>query len=168
MKTFKGKYIREVWDWRLSDGNPILHAGFAGGNSWVVQIMSNKSPDGQSTLLEQHDTKVLVNIKKGVQDPGAVAKCYQWLHSVRDKYSRDHIEIRKPVAAAINAANEKLTKMNGDIVTAKKRRPELDADGYPPAEIMVMEQQFHYYLKKVNAEIKAAALEMNKAIKEAA
>ena len=106
-KKHAGKEIREVWDWRLSRAAPILYNS---GPTWEVRIYAN---DG-SGLLEAHDTGIPTMDENGERDPfdeKAVAACYDWLRTVRDKYSRDHIELRKPVVAMINAANEEINKL---------------------------------------------------------
>lgn len=103
----EGKSIREVWDWRLSRGMPILYNS---GDTWIVKITAN---DG-SGVLEEYDTGILTKDKNGKtdnHDAKAIAACYDWLRSVRDKYSRDHIELRKPVVALINHANDEIHGM---------------------------------------------------------
>lgn len=107
MKKFKGVDILEVWDFRLSVGSPVLHAG---GKTWVVQIWKNDPGTEDRVLLEEHDTEIKTT--GNVYDYAAIIKCYEWLHSVREKYSRDHIELRKPIAATINAANAKAGEIN--------------------------------------------------------
>ena len=108
-KEFNGKNILEVWDWRLSRGNPILYNS---GETWVVRIWANKPKDGEKELLEEWDSGFEVRREFGAYDFEAIKKCYAWLHSVRDRYSRDHIELRKPVAKAINEANSKASEIN--------------------------------------------------------
>ena len=85
MKKFEGKMIQEVLDHRLSIGSPHLYVG----DTWVVKIWAN-NPKGDRELLAEHDTKVKAT--GNVHDHAAIAKCYEWLHSVRDKYSKDDIE----------------------------------------------------------------------------
>lgn len=103
----KGEDIREVWDWRLSIGNPIQYNS---GANWVVKIHAN---DG-SGVLEEYDTGIKTvdeHGKRNSHDTKAVAKCYDWLRSVRDKYSRDHIGLRKPVVKMINDANRHINEL---------------------------------------------------------
>ena len=111
MTKHKGEAIREVWDWRLSTACPML---FNSGDTWVVKIMAN---DG-SGVLEEHDTGHPTG-EHNPHDTKAIAKCYDWLRTVRDKYSRDHIELRKPVVALINNANREINAIMGDAVAAK-------------------------------------------------
>lgn len=106
-KKHSGKDIREVWDWRLSSGSPIL---FNSGDTWIVKIFAN---DG-SGLLKEHDTGIPTTDEDGRRnnhDQKAIAACYDWLRSVRDEYSRDNIDLRKPVVALINHANDEINKL---------------------------------------------------------
>ena len=110
MTQHAGVEIREVWDWRLSTGAPIL---FNKGKTWIVKIFAN---DG-SGVLDEYDTGVKTTGDNF--DCAAIAACYDWLRTVRDEYSRDHIELRKPLVAEINATNEKAAKINGEAIAAK-------------------------------------------------
>lgn len=102
-KIFTGQFIREVWDWRLSIGNPILYAD---GDTWVVRIWANQPANGERELLEEYVTDIPTD--GGIHDHAAIAECYKWLYSMRDKYARDNIEDLKPLAAQVNKANEAL------------------------------------------------------------
>jgi len=129
------KHILEVWDFRLSKGSPILYDT---GEYWRVVINAN---DGSGVLAEHvTDVKTTGN----VHDPVGIAACYDWLRSVRDKYSRDHIELRKPVAAMINMANAVAAQL-----TAEGKKGEL-AD----------------HLEMANAEIKKATAAFHALVKE--
>lgn len=106
MSRHQGKDIREVWDWRLSKGNPILYNS---GDTWVVKIHAN---DGSGVLEEFiSDIPTVKNGESSPYDYEAIAQCYDWLRTVRDKYSRPDIERLKPEVAAINARNKELSEM---------------------------------------------------------
>ena len=126
---FKGADIREVFDFRLSKGAAFL---FNSGEHWAVKIISNTSPNGEPDILAEHVTDVQTG--PGTDGKG-IAACYAWLHSVRDQFERDHIELRKPVVALINASNTEAVKINtaaseaqrfGDIDLFMKLRGNLD------------------------------------------
>lgn len=98
-KSYEGKDIREVWDWRLSQGNPILYCD---GPTWIIKIWSNSGKG----LLQKLDTNVPT--KGGLAnytDYEAVAKCYKKLYAVRDRWSRKNVDKLKPVVAEINRKN---------------------------------------------------------------
>ena len=130
MTQHAGVNILEVWDWRLSIGAPML---FNKGKTWVVKIMAN---DG-SGVLDEHDTGVKTTGNNF--DYVAIAACYDWLRTVRDKYSRDHIELRKPVAAMINYANA-------------------------TASAIEDEAERNHYITKANAEIKKVTAVFHNAV----
>jgi len=109
-KQHAGVNILEVWDFRLSKSSPILYDT---GEFWRVVINAN---DG-SGVLDEYITDVKTT--GNVHDPVGISACYDWLRTVRDKYSRDHIELRKPLVAEINAANEKAASINGEVIAAK-------------------------------------------------
>ena len=103
-KVFEGKDIREVWDWRLSKGNPILYCD---GPTWVIKIWAN---DGSGILAE---TVTDIPTKTGSDAPhdhAAVAQCYQWLYKMRKNFARENFEELKPEVARINAVNKKLSE----------------------------------------------------------
>ena len=111
MKTFAGKDIREVWDWRLSNANPILYNN---EDLWIVRIFDNAAPAGERVLLAEHITDMETvgeNGERNVHDYAAIAECYEWLYGVRDQYSKENIEELKPEVAAINAKNLELSEM---------------------------------------------------------
>ena len=105
MTQHAGVEIREVWDFRLSVGSPIL---FNKGDTWVVQVFAN---DGGGVLAE-HDTGIKTTGNNF--DTDAIAACYDWLRTVRDKFSREHLELRKPLVALINATNTEAVKLTAD------------------------------------------------------
>lgn len=136
-KKPSGVDVKEVWDWRLSKAQPI---NYNSGDTWIVKIVAN---DG-SGVLEEHDTGIPTKDKDGYRnthDLKAVAACHEWARSVRDKYSRDNLELRKPVVALINAANRSIN--------------ELANDGA---------ENIHETIKKYNEEIKSAIENMHKQI----
>jgi len=110
MKKFEGKEIREVWDFRLSTANPLIDTR---SGTWIVHIYSNKNPDftGKAAQpLESYDTGIKSEVGDEY-DSSKVSKCYEWLYSVRDKYSRKNIEELKPHVKKINAANKALAEL---------------------------------------------------------
>ena len=156
MGKLVGKDIREVWDWRLSVGSPILYNN---GPTWVVRIFAN---DG-SGILEEHDTGIPAVNEDGKRDPhdtAAVAECFKWLKSVRDNYSREHIDLRKPVVAMINAANRRAAEINQQRLIAISKG---DAD-----ESLRLHGELQGHLDEANALIKRATAQLNSKIMEAA
>jgi hypothetical protein len=150
MKTandFKGIETLEVWDFRLSNGSPVLYNN---GELWRVVINAN---DG-SGVLEEFTTDVPTSGNS--HDVEGVKACYVWLHSVRDKYSRDHIELRKPVAKFINESNAELSAINVAATDAKE------------VEDMSLHDQligrFKRRLDEVNAKTKEMTLAYHKAV----
>ena len=124
MKEFKGIHILEVWDFRLSTAHPLVRNDL--GDTWLVQIWANENPDYDpdkpETLaepLEVHDTGIPCEVGDH-WDAEKMKECYKWLHSVRDKYARDHIELRKPVTKLINESNAKASEINGEAALAKQ------------------------------------------------
>ena len=144
---FKGEEIREVFDFRLSKGAAFL---FNSGEHWTVKIISNTSPDGAAETLAEHVTDV--HTKDGNQRAGMTA-CYAWLHSVRDQFERDHIELRKPVVALINASNTEASKINSAANNAQ-------ADGEIDL-FMKLRGQLDTHLKSANGEIKNATAKLH-------
>jgi len=123
MKEFQGIHILEVWDFRLSTAHPLVRNDL--GDTWKVQIWANSNPDydpeNPDTLaepLEVHDTGIPCEAEDH-WDAKKMKVCYEWLYSVRDKYARDHIELRKPVTKLINESNFKATEINGEAQAAK-------------------------------------------------
>lgn len=110
MSDLKGVNILEVWDFRLSKASPILYDS---GKNWVVKIFAK---DG-SGLLAEHETDVATT--GNPRDPAGVIACYEFLKSIRDDYSLDHIEQRKPVTRLINAANAEASEINGLALAAE-------------------------------------------------
>ena len=112
-KQYEGKFITEVWDYRLSTATPLIDRR---GGTWVVKIYAKDNPDYDpskpetlSAPLEEFDTK-LPHEPGDERDSAKLSVCYNWLRSVRDKYSRPDIEELKPIVAKINAANAELAK----------------------------------------------------------
>lgn len=111
---YQGVNILEVWDFRLSKAIPIINRS---GDTWMVEIYSKSNqdydPDKPETCampLEAFDTGIPA-VEGDERDTKKVASCYAWLRKVRDKYSLDDIEDRKPLVAKINAANQALAKL---------------------------------------------------------
>jgi hypothetical protein len=83
----------------------------------VVHIYSKSNPDfvdgKESKPLESHDTGI--EVETGDEyDTTKVSKCYEWLHSVRDKYALDNIEELKPHVAKIEEANRALSELGAE------------------------------------------------------
>jgi len=167
-KDFKGLDIREVWDFRLSHGSPIL---FNSGEFWVIKVFANdpeneawkdhpgreefETPDGNvvRVVLEEIVTDIPTHgttIQEGQQN------CYPYLYEIRDKYSRSNIELRKPVVKLINDSNRKASELNakadavladdGDEVTSRLIR----------AEASELIREANKAIKKASAEMRAA------------
>jgi hypothetical protein len=110
-KDFAGVDIREVWDFRLSTGAPML---FNSGETWEVKIFANDAPDGEPVVLAEFVTDVKTVDEDGKRNPHdsvAIAACYAWLHSVRDNFKRPDFDDRIEHVAAINAANRALAQV---------------------------------------------------------
>lgn len=110
----QGVNIREVWDFRLSTAVPQIDRSTG---TWVVNIYSKTNPDYDpskpETLakpLESHDTGIKF-VTGDEYDSKKVISCFEWLLKVRDKYSLDDIDERKPLVAKINAANAALAEL---------------------------------------------------------
>ena len=143
---FKGVDIREVFDFRLSLGAAFL---FNSGEFWAVKIISNTSPDDGPETLAEHITDVPTTT---VPDAEGIKACYAWLHSVRDNIARDHIELRKPVVALINASNVEAGKLTAKADAAKAGG---DIDLY-----MKLRGQLDTHLANANGEIKNATAQL--------
>ena len=118
----EGKHILEVWDYRLSIAVPIIYRE---GKTWVVAVCSKVSPDyteggTPAEPLEIHDTGI-PSEKGDAYDTTKVKVCYEWLLTVRDKYSLSNIEELKPLAAAANKANAELAEMCKNLTPAQAR-----------------------------------------------
>lgn len=156
-KTFSGVDIKEVWDFRLSAAHPLLRNDI--GDTWKVQIWSNDNvdydPADPSTLakpLEEHDTGIPCE-KGDSHDANKVKACFAILYPLRDKYSRDHIEQRKPVVSLINSANAKASSLAQEIAAAKSEgNTEL---------FFQKEGELKHHLLSSNAEIKKATKEFH-------
>lgn len=137
-KSYPGKDIREVWDFRLSHGTPML---FNSGETWRIKVFAN---DPHNEAWKDHPGKEIMpisaqdearglkpNIRVVLEDietdiPTSTttieegqALCYPYLRKVRDKYSRSGIEHRKPVVALINSAVAKLQQLQAEGKTAE-------------------------------------------------
>lgn len=120
-KEFKGLHILEVWDFRLSNAHPLVRNDI--GDTWQVQIWANDNPDYDpeeplAEPLEVHDTGIKCE-SGDCWDAEKMKACYEWLYSVRDKYARDHIELRKPITKLINESNANAAKINFEAQQAK-------------------------------------------------
>ena len=103
-KKYKGYDIREVWDWRLSKGNPIL---FCDGPTWVIRIFANDGGGLMTEHVTDYPTKGTI---EDYTDYETIAKCYEWLRTVRDDHSRRNLEELKPKVARINEINKRLSE----------------------------------------------------------
>ena len=138
MTQHAGVEIREVWDFRLSIGSPIL---FNKGKTWLVKIFAN---DG-SGVLDEYDTGVKTTGDNF--DCAAIAACYDWLRTVRDKFSREHLELRKPLVALINATNTEAVKLTADGKYAEVQMHLVKAN----AKIKKATEAFHAEVEKGSA-----------------
>lgn len=151
MKTFEGEFIREVWDFRLSSAVPTLYNT---GDTWTVEIHAKNNPDYDpkhperiAEPLEVHDTGIST-ADGNINNREAIKKCYEWLYSVRDKYSLDHIELRKPLVKMINSANNIASELN-----AKAEIHKADKD---PVLYYQFKGELKEHLDKANMAIKEA------------
>ena len=110
----KYKDIKEVWDYRLSSAVPLIDRA---SGTWVVKIFAKDNedydPSKQKTMalpLEEFDTGIVYELGDEY-DVSKLKPCYEWLLSVRDKYSLPNIEELKPVVSKINEANAKLAEL---------------------------------------------------------
>ena len=110
----EGVHIREVWDFRLSSAVPGIDTR---SGTWVVSIYAKENPDydpdNSATLalpLEIHDTGIK-SVFGDEYDKAKVSVCFEWLKSVRDKYSLDNIEELKPLVKDVNEENAKLSEL---------------------------------------------------------
>ena len=150
-REITGTDVRDAWDWRLSVAQPI---NFNSGDTWIVRIIAN---DG-SGVLEEHDTGI-PTVKDGVRDPHdieAVTACHTWAKSIRDKYSRPHIELRKPVVAMINAANQRAQELNELAIACQKDGDQIGFFRYSGER--------DHHIKEASYNIKLATEEMNRLI----
>ena len=113
MKIFKGKDLREVWDYRLSHACPFIDRE---GETWKVLIYAKSNEELRAggkeyPPLEEYYTGIKSETNDH-HDKNKIKACYKWLYSVRDKYALEDIEQRKPYVKAINEANEALAKMD--------------------------------------------------------
>lgn len=148
-KKFPGVNIREVWDFRLSYACPYL---FNQGETWVVKLIANDSPDNKSNVLAEYDTGVPTSEsgRKGIR------ACYNWLHRVRDDFSRDHIELRKPVVKLINDSNKHISDKIAHADTQERM-------GFT-REARQIRADSQAKLKDLNLKVKEAVSEMQRII----
>ena len=134
MKTFEGRAIREVWDWRLSLAQPVL---FNSGDTWLIKIIANDPGDpiwdewpdvvletgknSERLVCEVVETDIPTcdaNGKRNSLDCDAISRCYEIIYPLRDKYSLDCIDLRKPVVKLINESSAEIQAINFEISTA--------------------------------------------------
>lgn len=112
MKKFKGLNTNEVWDYRLSSAVPGINRK---SGTWVAEIWSKNNlalaeGDAVASPLEYFDTGIEA-VEGDEYDVKKVKACFEWFYSVRDNYSLEDIEQRKPLVAKINAANKALADL---------------------------------------------------------
>lgn len=149
-KVITGKQgIREVWDFRLSKGCPYLF----NNATWTCKVIDNNSPDGEAIILDELDTGIPAGVGR---DEEAVKKIYEWLYSIRDKHSRPHIELRKPVVKMINEANQNVNALVSKATEHEKKGDFLASDE--------LHGQAAAQLNRANREIKAATAKLHEQI----
>jgi len=153
MKEFAGVNTLEVWDFRLSVGSPVLYAN---GEFWKVCVYANNPGDKDRVVLAEHTTDVKTN--GDVHDVKGIRACYAWLHTIRDKFARDHIELRKPIAKAINGANAKANAINAEALQAE-RDEDIDLANQKRGELQA-------HLSTANAAIKVLTAAFHKQVAE--
>lgn len=175
-KTFEGKKIREVWDFRLSYASPVLYNS---GAFWVIHIYANNPhhdawkdhPGREETngnvrvLLEEivTDIPTLPNgDPKERMTPEAIKAgqqaCYPILYKVREKYTRDNFELRKPVVKLINESNAECGRLNSEAIEAEQSGD---------TELAMQKRgEMQGFLQAANANIKQAVTSMKQQIAE--
>lgn len=128
MSEILGINIGEVWDYRLSTATPVLQNS---GEFWRIEI--HPKANGTGVPLETIQTDIPCE-KGDARDPVKVAKCFNLILGVRDKYSLPNIEELKPRVAKINAKAAMLanalkgkTVAEGNVIVEKALK-ELSAD----------------------------------------
>lgn len=117
MSEIKGIYTKEVWDWKLSTVKPTLYN--SGQEFWRIALRDNTT----GKVVREHTTDIPCE-KGDAYDYSKVAKCFEWLKSVRDEYARPDIEELKPKVAFARLVeadlHEKLrgkNKRDGKVIT---------------------------------------------------
>lgn len=111
-KGYKGLDITEVWDYRLSNAVPVIDRS---EGTWKVHVFAKDNKEyrknnGPSEALEVYDTGI-ESVPGDEHDVSKVIPCFEWLRSVRDKYSAEDIEERKPYVKKINEATKALAAL---------------------------------------------------------
>jgi len=112
-----GRDILEVWDYRLSTAYPVINNS---GDEWVVEIHDKSAPDYDPDNPDVVASPLDV-FKTGIPavegdsfDEEKIKPCFEWLKSVRDKYSAPDIDVLKPLAKDVREAQAKLhTALSG-------------------------------------------------------
>lgn len=157
---FDGVDIREVWNFRLSKGIPLI---VRRDGSWFVEIWSKNNAD----YVDGNEPAKPLHVKNmGIpHEPGdecnniKISQCFAYLYSIRDQYSLDHIELRKPVVAYIEKSNQVAATITESIQDAIDKN-EKDRETMLRGRLAIQ-------LEKDNEEIKRRSLFMHAKIKEA-
>lgn len=165
MPITEGKDIREVWDFRLSRGCPYM---FDSGPTWVIRVMANRPTKTEKVRVRNdisgawEEVEVMREVLEEIvtdiatTDPDGSKKVFAILKGIREKYSRDHIELRKPVVKLINESNNTLAAMGAEAAAHRQH-------GDRAAE-MQLRGEMQSYLDAANRRIKQATAQMHDAI----
>lgn len=135
MSEILGINTREVFDYRLSTVTPQIYQdnipGGVDGPTWIIHLYSKATGE----LLESHDTGIPREKGDG-HNRDKIKVCFEWIKSVRDKYSLPDIGKLKPKVAIIRELNDALhlllagqSQADGDIITAQFKRDLRVLDG---------------------------------------
>ncbi len=151
---FTCENILEVWDFRLSLGSPILYCD---KKHWKVKVWANTpNLNEDKTLLAEYETDIVSD--NNPRNKEGINACYIWLKSIRDKFSRPNIELRKPVTNLINSTNKEASKINNLIMSAQKNN-----------DTRLFNEktgELSNFIISANSMIKSASVKMNKEIKK--
>jgi len=110
MPEIQGINTREVFDHYLSTVTPTIY-NRGKGDTWVI-CLDYKDGSGNA---ETHVTDILCE-RNDTYDCEKLKKCFEWIKSVRDKYSIPNIEEAKPEIAAMRLLNDDLHRVKTEYV----------------------------------------------------
>lgn len=113
---------------------------------------------GVAEPLEVYDTGIPTE-HNDAYDCEKLKKCFEWLYGVRDKYSLDHLELRKPVVNLIEKAN-----LIGDQINGMKQAAIEAGDTVKAKQL---HEQLQNHIAEANALITRESTNMHAAIAEA-
>ena len=105
MSEIRGENILEVWDYRLSTAVPLIDRR---DGTWVVAVYAKNNNTGEP--VESYNTGI-ESVDGDEYDREKVTVCYEWLLTVRDRYSLPDIEGLKPLASRANQLQAELSEI---------------------------------------------------------